>query len=210
MLKVFVVLCLITIPLVAHAQEVTNLILNPSFEDESDFVNDQWIENGWVTWGDGDGLVSVVEFDEDEFIDGTRSLRVEPAGTVNWHFMVIYYPVAQDLNETYTATFWAKAAEPRPISAKIKAVDNSVDVIVKDFELTTEWQEYWFTYKGGANSIKYEIWVSGTDIPLWLDFASIYVGDYVEGILPSEFGGGESVEPAGKLPVRWASLKLLQ
>jgi hypothetical protein len=198
---------LIAIPLAAHAQEVTNLILNPSFEDEADIVDDQWIENGWATWGDMNGLNSVVEFDEDQFIDETRSLRIEPKGDINWHFMVIYYPVAQDLGEDYTATFWAKAQEPRPISAKIKAVDNSVDVVVKDFELTTEWQEYWFTYEASAASIKYEIWVAGSDTFLWLDFASIYAGDYVEGILPSEFDGGKPVEPADKLPNTWASIK---
>lgn len=207
MRKLFLISCLIAIPLAAHAQEVTNLILNPSFEDETDFVDGNWVENGWVTWGDGNGLNSVVEFDEDQFIDETRSLRVEPQGGENWHFMVIYYPVAQDLGEDYTATFWAKAEEPRPISAKIKAVDNSVDVVTENFELTTEWQEYWFTYEAGTASIKYEIWVAGSDVFLWLDFASIYVGDYVEGILPSEAGGGQPVEPAGKLPATWASIK---
>ena len=138
--------------MVAYAQ-VTNLVLNPSFEDESDLVDDQWIPDGWVTWGDGDGLASVVEFDGSEFIDGTRSLRVEPKGSENWHFMVIYYPVAQSTGTAYTASFWAKAGEPRPIWANIKATDNSVGIVTAEFELTTDWQEYAFTYEAGAAEI---------------------------------------------------------
>jgi len=208
--RMLLILCLVAIPLVSHAQDaqVTNLVLNPSFEDETDIVDSNWIPGGWVTWGEGIGLNSVVEFDETEFIDGEISLRVEPVGDINWHFMVIYYPVAQSMGEEYTASFWAKAEEPRPISAKIKATDNSVDVIITDFELTTEWEEYAFTYKAGAAEIKYEIWVSGSEVPLWLDFVHIYEGEYVEGILPS--GASKPVEPAGKLPVTWAALKLPQ
>jgi hypothetical protein len=202
----FLALCLIGIPLAVHAQ-VENLVLNPSFEDENDIINDQWIENGWVTWGDADGLDSVVEFDEDEFIDGSVSARVEPTGTVNWHFMIIYYPVPLDVGELYTVSFWAKAEEERVITAQMKDVDNAGSFGATDFTITTDWNEYTFSAEAGWPSIKLEIFVSGSDIPLWFDFVNIYEGEYVEGIFPSERSIPGAVDPADKLPVRWSAIK---
>ena len=201
----FLALCLTGVPLAVHAQ-VENLVLNPSFEDENDIINDQWIEHGWVTWGDGDGLASVVEFDENEFIDGSRSARVEPTGTVNWHFMIIYYPVPLDVGELYTVSFWAKAEEERVITAQMKDVDNAGSFGATDFTITTDWNEYTFSAEAGWPSIKLEIFVSGSDIPLWFDFVNIYEGEYVEGILPSEIAPG-AVDPSDKLPVQWSAIK---
>jgi len=205
-LAMFLALCLIGIPLAVYAQ-VENLVLNPSFEDENDIINDQWIEHGWVTWGDGDGLDSVVEFDEDEFIDGSVSARVEPTGTVNWHFMIIYYPVPLDVGELYTVSFWAKAEEERVITAQMKDVDNAGSFGATDFTITTDWNEYTFSAEAGWPSIKLEIFVSGSDIPLWFDFVYIYEGEYVEGILPSEKSIPGAVDPADKLPMQWAEIK---
>jgi len=205
---VLLVLFLVGIPLTVHAQVVVeNLCLNPSFEDKNDIVDDAWIENGWVTWGEGDGLASVVEFDEAEFIDGTRSVRVEPVGSINWHFMIIYYPVPLEVGEKYTVSFWAKAEKDRIITAQMKDVDNAGSFGATDFTITTEWSEYSFTADAGWPSIKLEIFVSGSDIKLWFDFVNIYEGEYVEGILPSEIVAPGAVEPANKLPVQWAKIK---
>lgn len=206
LLIVLLAFCFFAVPVATHAQEVVNLVLNPSFEDENDIIDDNWIENGWVTWGDADGLDSVVEFDEDVFIDGERSARVEPTGTVDWHFMIIYYPVALDVGESYTTSFWAKAEEKRTIAVHMKDVDNAGSFGLTEFTITTEWDEYTYTADAEWPSIKLEIFVSGSDIPLWFDFVHIYEGDYVGGILPSELSVG-AVEPADKLSVRWAEIK---
>ena len=205
--RVSLVLILIAAPLISQAQ-VTNLVINPSFEDENDIVDSNWVP-GWVTWGEGVGLESEVIFDEEDFIDGARSLRVEPKGSVNWHFMVINYPIALKMGKTYSASFWARAEEPRPITTKVKANDNSVDFALTDFQITTDWAEYTKTFDAGATDVKLEIWVSGTDVPVWLDFVYMYEGDYVEGIMPSEISS-KSVESAGKLAVQWSKLKTQQ
>lgn len=207
----FVVLlasCLISVPFMVQAQEVENLVLNPSFEDENDIIDDAWIENGWVTWGDGDGLPSVVEMDEDDFIDGLRSARVEPVGTVDWHFMIIYYPVALDIGDPYTVSFWARAEEERTISVHMKDVGNAGSFGLTAFTITPDWSEYYFTADAEQGSIKLEIFVSGSEVPLWFDFVYIYAGEYVEGIAPSEFAA--AVQPDSKLSVTWGALKLLQ
>ncbi len=203
--KVSLVLILVAVPMISQAQ-VTNLVINPSFEDENDIVDSNWVP-GWVTWGEGIGLESELVFDEEDFIDGARSLRVEPKGSVNWHFMVINYPITLDMGETYTASFWARAEEPRPITTKVKANDNSVDFALTDFQITTDWIEYTKTFEAGATDVKFEIWVSGTDISVWLDFVYMYEGDYVEGIMPSTLSS-KPVEPARKLAIQWSKLKV--
>ncbi len=190
-----------------HAQEVTNLVLNPSFEDENDFVDANWIENGWCFWGQGNGLNSVIEMDEDEFIDGTRSLRVEPKGDITWEFMPIYFPIAMDIGDPYTYSFWAKAAEKRDIIVGMKDTNNVGSFGVTTFTLTTEWNEYTATADAMWSSIKLEFHVSASDVSVWLDFVHVYGGEFVEGIFPSELDGSKAVKPGGKLPIRWAELK---
>jgi hypothetical protein len=177
------VLVLFAVPLVTHAQ-VDNLLLNPSFEEDEVILNDPAWEQ-WTTWGYESGLGSTVEFDETEFIDGTRSLRVDPTGDTNWYFIVLQDYIPLVVGTEYTASFWAKAEEPRPISAKFKATDNSIDWSETNFELTTEWAEYTFTTEAQNAEIKLEIFCSGVEIPLWLDFVFIYEGEYVAGIEPS-------------------------
>lgn len=205
---ILLVLCLISVPFVVQAQEVENLVLNPSFEDELDVIDDNWIENGWVTWGDGDGLASVVVMDEDDFADDSRSARVEPTGTTDWHFMIIYYPVALDFGEPYTVSFWAKAAEERTIAVHMKDVGNAGSFGMNTFTITPDWSEYHFTVDAEQANIKLEIFVSGSEVPLWFDFVYIYAGEYVEGINPSEFVA--AVQPESKLSISWGELKFLQ
>jgi hypothetical protein len=84
-----------TMPAATHAQ-VNNLLQNPSFEEDEVILADPAWEQ-WVTWGDQDGLNSTIEIDETEFIDGARSLKVEPRGSTNWYFIVLYLPIPLDV-----------------------------------------------------------------------------------------------------------------
>ncbi|MFB0553132.1 MAG: carbohydrate binding domain-containing protein [Phycisphaerae bacterium] len=178
------VLVLVAVPSVAHAQ-VDNLAINPSFEEDEVILNDQAYEHWW-TWGWEDGLNSTVEIDETEFIDGTRSLKVNPIGSTNWYFIVANSPMPVEVGTNYTASFWAKAEEPRPLGARFKATDNSVDWGYTDFEVTTEWAEYSMTSEAINAELKFEIFCAGVEVPLWLDFVYVYEGEYVAGIAPAE------------------------
>jgi len=178
------ILVLFAVPLVAHAQ-VDNLLQNPSFEEDEVILGDPAWEI-WTTWGWEDGLNSTVEFDETEFIDGTRSLRVEPTGGVNWYFIVLQDYIPLEVGQIYTASFWAKAEEPRPLTAKMKATDNSVDWELTDFQLTTEWAEYSLTSEALSAEAKFEIHCAAVEAPIWLDFIYVYEGEYVAGITPAE------------------------
>ncbi len=179
----YLVLVLVAFPLVTHAQ-VENLVLNPSFEEDELILDDPDWEQ-WCTWNPDEGAGSSVTLDETEFIDGTRSLRVDPKGPENWHFIVVYLSFPADLNKNYTASFWAKAEEPRPLTVQMKAADNSVDGWgATDFELTTEWAEYTYTSEVLHTDVKLEFLNAGSEVPHWLDFLYIYEGEYVAGIEP--------------------------
>ncbi len=177
------VLVLAALPSVAHAQP-ENLLRNPSFEEDEDILDDPTWEV-WCTWNPDEGAGSSVMVDDTEFIDGTKSLRVDPIGPENWHFIVVNISFLADMDKNYTASFWAKAEEPRPLTVQMKATDNSVNAWgATDFELTTEWAEYHYTSNVLHEDVKLEICCAGSEVTHWLDFVLVYEGEYVPGIEP--------------------------
>jgi len=181
------VLVLLAITPATNAQ-VINLVQNLSFEEDEPVQHDDASgPKGWAAWGAGGGKSagSKAEIVETESIDGNRSLRVDPVGTANWHFIVYYHFFPAELGKKFTVSFWAKAAEPRPFAAQFKAVDNSNSWGRRDFQLTTEWAEYSFTAEALNAEVKLELFCAGVEVPLWLDFVHIYEGDYVDGINPT-------------------------
>jgi hypothetical protein len=157
----------------AHTQ-VDNLALNPSFEEDEVVLNDpEWSQ--WWTWAWEDGANSTVKIDETESIDGARSLLIEPKGFENWYFIVANSPIPVEVGKDYTASFWAKAAEPRPLAVRYKATDYSSDSWGDtDFQLTTEWAEYSFTADALSAGVKLEFMCAGVEVPFWLDSVSVY------------------------------------
>ncbi|NQT01691.1 MAG: carbohydrate binding domain-containing protein, partial [Planctomycetes bacterium] len=191
------VLVLVVVQPVTQAQQVENLALNPSFEEDELILDDPAWEQ-WATWGAEGGLNSTVEIDETEFIDGERSLRIIPTGDTNWHFIVLNLPVFVDVDKDYTVSFWAKAEEPRPLTVQIKATDNSNNAWgATDFDLTTEWAEYHYASEVLIDDVKIEFLCSGSGVPFWLDFFHIYEGEYVAGIEP---GGTPRVKASAPEP----------
>ena len=178
------VLVLVVVQPITYAQQVENLVPNPSFEEDEVILNDSAYDLWW-TWGYDSGLNSTVEVDETEFVDGTRSLKVFPTGDTNWYFIVAVSPIPLEVGTNYSASFWAKAEEPRPLGAKMKATDNSIDWGYTDFELTSEWAEYTFTSEALNAEGKLEFHCAASDVILWLDFIYVYEGEYVAGIKPS-------------------------
>ena len=164
----FLIFVLIVLPLTTHAQ-VNNLLLNPSFEEDEDINGgDQW----W-TWNPAAGDGSTATIVDDEFIDGSRSLRVEPQGTTDWHFYVVQ-SVSLNVGTTYTYSFWAKAEAERPLAAQMKAADNSVSWGYADFQLTTEWAQYEMTSTAESDEGKLEFFCAGSEVPFLLDLVSVF------------------------------------
>jgi len=206
------VLVLVAVPLVTHAQ-VENLVLNPSFEEDEVILDDPDYEHWW-TWGYESGLNSTVEIDEARYVDGTRSLRVDPIGSVIWYFIVAYSPIPCEVGTNYTASVWAIAEEPRPFVMKFKATDNSIDIGETRFELTTEWAEYAITLEALNAEIKLEFHCAESEVPLWLDYVFVYEGEYVAGIKPggavkatNPYPADGAIDTSREIIISWTSGK---
>ncbi len=168
----------------AVTQGQVNLAPNPSLEEDEVVLDDAAWEH-WCTWNDPAGTGSTVKFDTSEFVDGTRSLRVDAKGTENWHFIVALIDTPQKVGTKFTASFWVKAQAPRPFGAQMKASDNSVSWGYTDFQLTADWAEYHFTTPAQSAQVKLEFFCAASAVPFWIDFVNIYEGEYVPGIEPS-------------------------
>ena len=154
-----------------------NLLQNPSFEEDEAILDDpDWVQ--WCTWNPAEGAGSNATIVDTESADGAKSLRIEPKGAANWHFIVLYLPIMVDMDKNYDISFWAKAEAPRPLTMALKAEDNSIAAWgATDFELTTEWAEYSYTSEVLIDVVKLEIWCSGTEDPFWLDLVSMSEGN---------------------------------
>jgi len=166
-----IVLLLVTVPLVTHGQG-QNLVLNPSFEEDEAVLDDpDWSQ--WTTWNPAEGAGSNATIVDTDAVDGARSLRVEPVGVENWHFIVLQDYIPLTVGTEYTASFWAKAEAGRPLGAQMKATDNSVSWGYTDFQLTTEWAEYTMTSPAESGEGKLELFCAGSEVPFLLDLVSV-------------------------------------
>ncbi len=169
------------------------LVINGSFEEDEPIHNDEDYFHWW-TWGWEAGLASIAEFDESTSIDGKRSFRIEPLGSTNWFFIVAYNPILVELDKNYIVSFWAKAEEPRPLTVQFKASDNSIGAWgATEFQLTTEWAEYQFLSDVLIDDVKVEFLCASNEVPLWLDFLSVYQEGDDPGIGPK--GSAEAGAP---------------
>jgi hypothetical protein len=155
-----------------------NLLLNPSFEEDEAILDDpDWVN--WCTWNPAEGAGSNATIVDTESVDGARSLRIEPKGAENWHFIVLQDYIPLEVGKDYTASFWAKAEAARPLGAQMKATDNSISWGYTDFQLTTEWAEYTMTSQAENAVVKLEIFCAGVEVPFWLDLVSVYEAEVV-------------------------------
>ena len=169
------------------------LVINGSFEEDEPIHNDEDYFHWW-TWGWEAGLASTAEFDESTSIDGKRSLRIVPLGSTNWFFIVAYNPILVELDNNYIVSFWAKAEEPRPLTVQLKASDNSIGAWgATEFQLTTEWAEYQYLSDVLIDDVKVEFLCASNEVPLWLDFLSVYQEGDDPGIGPK--GSAEAGAP---------------
>jgi len=217
--KLFVLTSFVLVLLVltsATNAQVDNLVQYPSFEENDTVQQDSsnpFRFGGpnalWGTWaGGGKGAGSKAEIVETESIHGSRSLRVEPKGTMPGHLVVYYNFFPAILNEKYTVSFWAKAKEPRPLVTQFKSKDNSISWGRIDFQLTTEWAEYSFTAEALNTEVKLELLCASVEVPFWLDFVYVYEGEYVTGIHPTSPRKASNPNPVDgvRLEQTWTTL----
>ena len=175
-----IVFLLVAVPAATHAQ-VVNLALNPSFEEDDVVLDDpDWYQ--WATWNPAEGTGSNATIVDTDAVDGAKSLRIEPVGVENWHFIVANISFPLELGADFTSTFWAKAEADRPLGFQVKAADNSVTWGYTDFQLTTEWAEYSATSTAESNEGKLEFLCAGVEVPFLLDLVSVFEADTLSGL----------------------------
>jgi hypothetical protein len=155
------------------SDEVENLLLNPSFEEDEPVLDDpDWVQ--WCTWNPAEGAGSNATIVDTDAVDGAKSLRIEPVGDTNWYFIVLQGDIPVDVDKNYTTNFWAKAEAPRSLTLQMKASDNSISAWgATDFELTTDWAEYSYTSEVLIDIVKLEILCAGSEVPFLLDLVSV-------------------------------------
>jgi hypothetical protein len=208
-------LCLVVITVTAYAQDdVENLILNPSFEDDTDILT---ADPAWSSWFSAGNAAVEFSFDDEEAIDGVMSVKAEilQSSATNWHIGFTQTDLRLDSGQEYTLTFWAKAAEERPLGMEVKREPGGMDwqgVTGNDYIITTEWAEYTQSFTPEIdypeeNGLPAQLcfWLAEKEITIWFDFVHIYEDEYIE-IEPSG-KVRKAVRPAGKLAVTWAGIK---
>ena len=201
---------LLSLSVLAQAQ-IENILLNNSFEDESDLLNNGTLWERYVNASSK----ATFEFDEDpaNVIDEARSIRIEIdqfSGT-NWHIGLTQDRFSLAAGERYTLTFWAKAEKPRVISIELKRSPGEgpwEGITEKDFTIQQDWAEYVHNFickKDYDRTAFFAFWMAQDDPTVWIDFVSLYKGDYAN-IQPSGYVS-RAVEAADKLPVAWAQIK---
>jgi hypothetical protein len=155
------------------APEAPNLLANGSFEEDEPVLDDpDWVQ--WCTWNPAEGAGSNATIVDTDAVDGAKSLRIEPVGPENWHFIVLYLPIMVDIDKNYTANFWAKADAARPLTVQMKATDNSINAWgATNFDLTTDWAEYSYTSEVLIDDVKLEILCAASEVPFLLDLVSV-------------------------------------
>jgi len=163
------------VSMVAEAA-TTPLLLNGSFEEDEviDLFEVDPDPSGWALWYPAEGAGSIATIVDTEFIDGGRSLMIEPRGGVNWYCIPLYVDIPLVVGRDYTIDFWAKAAAPRPINVQLKAMDNSVTWSQNEFNLTTDWNKYSVSGAAMNDLAKLEFLCATTNDTIWLDIVELY------------------------------------
>ncbi len=197
----------------AADDEIVNLFDNPGFEEGRG--RDLQAIPGWKLYkqNDATGFLSI---DDEEAIEGDQCVMIEvtgvPAGG-EWNLRFDHdrrFAVADRV--TYTMSFWMKGEDGSfgpvtlsPSRAEQNAAGQWGNLASKQITLTTEWQEYFLTFKSIEDRlIMWQILISNPKQVYWVDYARCYEGEYVEGEIKPVV---RAVSPSEKLATQWGDLK---
>jgi endo-1,4-beta-xylanase len=147
--------------------DVVEALKNGGFESGSGNSFTNW----WMGAGNGTAAFTAETTDIKE---GSRALKavVTAMGSNSWDIQAVNDAWPSVAGQSYTLSFWAKAATADARIKAVQQVGNFYDE--KTFTLTTTWQQYqWeFTAKADNMQLKFQFLTTGT---FYLDKASIPV-----------------------------------
>ena len=174
------VLCLLVLAVlqIQAQDEIENLVNNGDFENG---VVAPW-NMTFKPDANGDGIMVI---DNKESLTGDSSMRVEinAAGNHKRAVHIMQEPMPVKGGKEYTYSVFMKAEEKRPVVMNtMKAGGGAISAPAnKAFDLTEEWEEYWFTLEATANgNIRVEFELGLSDVDLWIDHVMLYEGEYVD------------------------------
>ena len=171
---------------------VSGVIQAQTREDVADLVINGDFENGalepWrVIFRPGGGGDAELTIDDEESFTGDFSLMVEVKSTSGnaRDVHIIEQPILENIKkgEKYTYSVWMKAEEPRPLTLNtMKSGGGGVtNPASKEFTLSTEWKEYWFTMDATDSvAFRLEFLLGQAEPTVWIDRVTFYLGEYVD------------------------------
>ena len=173
---------LVNIYLHANSDIAGNMVTNGGFTNNLD----DW---SFVTLEAGQATASVS--------DGIFHAQIENRGTETWNVHLNQLNLTVEQGKTYTASFEARAENPRDIFAFVGMSSGSYEYYNQDytFSLTTDWQTCTFTFTmtyptDAAARIGFDIGASDSDV-------------YLDNVSLVDEGSAAPQEPEGNMTRNW-------
>lgn len=162
-----------TAPTALPVVQSGNVLINPSFENGT---------TGWLLYNTSPGHGSFTTTNTTAS-DGNNSaqLTITSSSSDDWDVQLYQEGLSIISGQTYTVTFWAKASANRQISSAIQ--QNASPYIAyagNDFNLTTSWQEYSYTFTANTTqpNLIIEFNVAKNTGQVWIDNVSYATGTF--------------------------------
>ena len=198
------VMCLFMLAVLQAQGGIENFVNNGDFEDG---VVEPWGMN-FKPDAKGEGIMVV---DDKESLTGDASLKVEinSGGDHKRAVHIIQEPLGPvEVGKKYTYSAFMKAEEARPVVMNtMKAHGGAISSPANQaFDLTEEWEEYWFTLEATADGdIRVEFELGLSDVDLWIDHVMLYEGEHVDEKLPEPQA---AIKTDDMLATCWSKIKM--
>ena len=183
-----------------------NMIINPEFELGT---------TGWNLEVHGDYVKASMIIDKILAIGDRACMRINiddiKAGSEVWRLQFKQVGISITGGKTYTWSFWAKAADYRPMTVWVGMETDpwatlGASEAIELMEI--DWTEYHFTFlaSDSFDNTRLSIQLAGAKETVWVDHVRFYEGKYEEEDY-KEIMKQRSVSPAGKLTSKWGKIK---
>jgi len=134
-----------------------NLMLVPDPADN--LLQNGGFENDFVWWNNisENGANGTFSIERSIVSEGSKAMKVEVTtpGANPWNIQSLHNGWTADMDKTYTLSFYARAAAA---GGKITVVQQNTTYDQKEFDLTTEWQRYEWTFLPKEESLRMKIY----------------------------------------------------
>ncbi len=185
----------------AQDDEVENILINSDFVDGT---------NGWTLGAGGNSAGTIaIDNQEDSPVDigNVMYADITAVGPDGWNPELHSPSFPVEANETFTASFWAKADGSRPLNVKFEQLETYTGPS-QSFTLTEEWVEYHLSPVMTVDSpplVVLHIAFNNVVGEVWFSHFRVYEGEYVEEELDE--GPKIAVTPTHRLTTTWGQIK---